>query len=158
MDLFFFHNLKETLFACVHRKQFYREGLFQTGLFPDNSLGKSETKNFLNYAVKGGATYKISGRQYITANAAFLTEAPTSRSAFISPRTRNVTVNDLKNETIYTADINYILRYPNLKMRLTYYYSERKDAVWSRSFYHDEYNSFINYVMQDVDYFHQGIE
>ena len=139
-------------------EQFYREGLFQTGLFPDNSLGKSETKNFLNYAVKGGATYKISGRQYITANAAFLTEAPTSRSAFISPRTRNVTVNDLKNETIYTADINYILRYPNLKMRLTYYYSERKDAVWSRSFYHDEYNSFINYVMQDVDYFHQGIE
>lgn len=139
-------------------EQFYREGLFQTGLFPDNSLGKSETKNFVNYAIKGGATYKISGRQYITANAAYLTEAPTSRSAFISPRTRNVTVDDLKNETIYTGDINYILRYPNLKMRLTYYYSERKDAVWSRSFYHDEYNSFVNYVMQDVDYFHQGIE
>ncbi|NOQ71471.1 MAG: TonB-dependent receptor [Crocinitomix sp.] len=139
-------------------EQFYREGLFQTGLFPDNSLGKSETKNFINYAVKGGATFKISGRQYITANAAYLTEAPTSRTAFISPRTRNVMVDDLKNETIYTGDINYILRYPNLKMRLTYYYSERKDAVWSRSFYNDEYNSFVNYVMKDVDYFHQGIE
>lgn len=139
-------------------EQFYREGLFQTGLFPDNSLGKSETKNFFNYAVKGGATFKISGRQYITANAAYMTEAPTSRSAFISPRTRNVTVDNLQNETIYTGDINYILRYPNLKMRLTYYYSERKNAVWSRSFYHDEYNSFVNYVMEDVDYFHQGIE
>ncbi len=139
-------------------EQFYREGLYQTGLFPDNSLGKSETKNFLNYATKGGVTYKISGRQYLTANAAFLTEAPTSRSAFISPRTRNVTIDNLKNETIYTGDINYILRYPKLKMRFTYYYAERKDAVWSRSFYHDEYNSFVNYVMEDVDYFHQGIE
>ncbi|MFT5821832.1 MAG: hypothetical protein ACI8ZM_003088 [Crocinitomix sp.] len=139
-------------------EQFYREGLFQTGLFPDNSLGKSETKNFINYSVKGGATFKISGRQYITANAAYLTEAPTSRTAFISPRTRNVMVDDLKNETIYTGDINYILRYPNLKLRLTYYYSERKDAVWSRSFYNDEYNSFVNYVMKDVDYFHQGLE
>ena len=139
-------------------EQFYREGLFQTGLFPENSLGKSEAHNFINYSVKGGATYKISGRQYLTANAAYLTEAPTSRAAFISPRTRNVAVDNLKNETIYTGDINYILRYPKLKMRLTYYYTERKDAIWSRSFYHDEYNSFVNYVMEDVDYFHQGIE
>lgn len=170
---YYIYNLNATAFGQINystRKvdyyaavelsdeQFYREGLFQTGLFPDNSLGKSETKNFFNYAAKGGLTYKISGRQYITANGAFLTEAPTSRAAFISPRTRNVTVDDLKNETIYTGDINYILRYPKLKMRLTYYYAERKDAIWSRSFYHDEYNSFINYVMQDVDYFHQGIE
>lgn len=140
------------------QEQFYREGLFQTGLFPDNSLGKSEVNSFFNYAAKGGTTYKISGRQFITANGAYLTEAPTSRSAFISPRTRNVTVDNLKNETIYSGDINYILRYPKLKMRLTYYYAERKDAIWSRSFYHDEYNSFINYVMEDVDHFHQGIE
>lgn len=139
-------------------EQFYREGLFQTGLFPDNSLGQSTINNFLNYAVKGGATYKVSGRQYITANAAYLTEAPTSRSAFISPRTRNVTVDNLKNETIYTGDINYILRYPKLKMRFSYYYTERQDAIWSRSFYHDEYRSFVNYVMEDVDYLHHGIE
>jgi len=139
-------------------EQFYREGIFQTGLFPENSLGKSEVNNFLNYAVKGGATYKVSGRQYITANAAYQTEAPTSRAAFISPRTRNGTVENLTNETIYTGDINYILRYPKLKMRFSYYYTERKDAIWSRSFYHDEYRSFVNYVMQDVDYLHHGLE
>ena len=139
-------------------EQFYREGLFQTGLFPDNSLGKSTVSNFINYAIKGGATYKISGRQYVTANAAYLTEAPTSRAAFISPRTRNVTVNNLTNETIYTADLNYILRFPNVKMRFSYYYTERQDAIWSRSFYHDEYRSFVNYVMEDVDYLHHGIE
>ncbi len=139
-------------------EQFYREGTFQTGLFPENSLGKSEVNNFLNYAVKGGATYKVSGRQYITANAAYQTEAPTSRAAFISPRTRNGTVENLTNETIYTGDINYILRYPKLKMRFSYYYTERKDAIWSRSFYHDEYRSFVNYVMQDVDYLHHGLE
>lgn len=170
---YYIYNLNATAFAQMTYRtrkidyyaalelsdeQFYREGLFQTGLFPENSLGQSEKKNFVNYAVKGGLTYKISGRQYLTANAAYLTEAPTSRSAFISPRTRNVTVDDLKNETIYTGDINYILRFPKVKMRLTYYYSERKDAIWSRSFYHDEYNSFVNYVMKDVDYFHQGLE
>ncbi len=148
------------LYAAVElsNKQFYREGVYQTGLFPDNSLGKSEVKNFVNYALKGGATYKLSGRQFITANGAYLTEAPTSRASFISPRTRNVTVENLQNETIYTGDINYLLRYPKFKMRLTYYYTERKNAIWSRSFYNDEYNSFVNYVMNDVDYLHQGLE
>ncbi len=139
-------------------EQFYREGLFQTGLFPDNSLGKSEKKNFFNYSAKAGATYKISGRQYLTVNGAYLTEAPTSQNAFISARTRNVAVSDMINETIYTGDINYILRFPKLKMRLTAYYTQRNNALWSRSFYHDEYNSFVNYVMKDVDYLHKGIE
>jgi hypothetical protein len=137
---------------------FYREGVYLNGRFRDNSQGKSEVFNFINYAAKAGLVYKISGRQFITANAAYLTEAPTSRNVFISPRTRDFTVDNPTNETIYTGDINYIISYPNLKMRATYYYMERKDAIWSRSFYHDEYNSFVNYVMEDVDYWHQGIE
>lgn len=170
---YYIYNLNATAFAQLTyttkkidyyaaieltEQQFYREGLFQTGLFPDNSLGKSAKNNFLNYSVKGGATYKLSGRQYFTVNGAYLTEAPTSRAAYISPRTRNVTAANLKNETIYTGDVNYILRYPKLKMRLTYYYTERKDAIWSRSFYHDEYNSFVNYVMEGVDYLDHGLE
>ncbi|MEX1003226.1 MAG: Plug domain-containing protein [Crocinitomicaceae bacterium] len=151
---------KIDLYAAVEISDqfFWREGVYQNGRFPDNSKGKSEVYNFFNYAAKGGITYKVSGRQFITANGAFLTEAPTSRSVFISPRTRDFTVDNPVNETIYSADINYILSYPKLKMRMTYYYMERKDALWTRSFYHDEYRSFVNYVMEGVDYFHQGIE
>jgi len=137
---------------------FYREGNYTNGRFLDNSKGKSDVYNFFNYAVKGGIVYKITGRQFITANASYLTEAPSSRSVFISPRTRDFVVDNPVNETIYTADISYILRYPKLKMRMTYYYTERKDALWSRSFYHDEYRSFVNYTMEGVDYWHQGIE
>jgi hypothetical protein len=139
-------------------EQFYREGLYQTGIFPENSLGKSEKKNFFNHAVKGGATLKLTGRHYITANAAYMTEAPISRDAFISPRTRNVYVEGITNETIYTGDVNYIVRYPKLKLRLTYYYTERKNSVWLNSFYHEEYNNFVNYIMTNVDYLHHGLE
>jgi hypothetical protein len=139
-------------------EQFYREGLYQTGIFPENSLGKSEKKNYFNHAIKGGATLKISGRHYVTANAAYMTEAPISRDAFISPRTRNVYVDGITNETIYTGDINYIVRYPKLKLRVTYYYTERKNSVWLNSFYHEEYNNFVNYIMTNVDYLHHGLE
>jgi hypothetical protein len=137
---------------------FYREGINQNGKFPDNSKGKSEKANFLNYALKGGMVYKLSGRQFFTANALVRTQAPWSRNAFISPRTRNTLVSDLQNEFIYSGDVSYILKYPKLKMRATYYYTERKNAVWSRSFYHDEYNSFVNYVMKGVNYLNHGLE
>lgn len=170
---YYMHNHETTLFGQAFWKLdkldvyaavelsdqfFYREGVYLNGRFLNNSQGKSEVYNFFNYAAKAGVVYKISGRQFITANAAYLTEAPTTRTVFISPRTRDFTVDNPTNETIYTGDISYILSYPKLKMRATYYYMERKDAIWSRSFYHDEYNSFVNYVMQDVDYWHQGIE
>ncbi|MBK6525956.1 MAG: TonB-dependent receptor plug domain-containing protein [Crocinitomicaceae bacterium] len=142
----------------LSNKMFWREGLYQTGRFPDNSLGKSETHNFFNYAVKGGAVYKLSGRQFITVNAAYLTQAPSSRNAYLSPRTRDFVAGNLKNETIYTGDVNYIVRYPKLRMRLTYYYTERKDAILLRSFYHDDYNALVNYMMEGVDYLDHGIE
>lgn len=169
---YFIHNHEATAFGQVQYSEkrfdvyaavelsdqfFYRDGVYQNGRFPDNSLGKSAVNNFFNYAVKGGAVLKISGRQFITMNGAYLTEAPTSNSAYISARTRDFTAN-LTNETIYTGDINYVLRYPKLKMRLTYYYMERQNAIWNRSFYHDEYRSFVNYVMEGVNYWHQGVE
>jgi hypothetical protein len=137
---------------------FYREGVNQNGKFPENSQGKSEVASFLNYALKGGLTYKISGRQFLTANALVKTQAPWSRSAFISPRTRDFLIDDLQNEFVYSGDVNYIVKYPKLRLRATYYYTERKNAVWSRSFYHDEYNSFVNYVMKGVNYLDHGIE
>jgi len=170
---YYMHNHEATGFAQVEYKlkkidwyaaaelsnqMFWRDGVYRNGRFMDNSQGKSEVLNFFNYATKAGITYKISGRHFVTANGAFLTEAPTSRAVFISPRTRDFTVDNPVNETIYTGDVSYIMQYPKLKMRATYYYMERKDALWSRSFYHDEYRSFVNYVMQGVDYWHQGIE
>lgn len=170
---YYMHNHETTAFGQIEQKLnkidwyaalelsdqiMYREGEWQNGRFLDDSQGKSEILNFFNYAVKAGLTYKINGRLFLTANGAFLTEAPTSRSIFISPRTRDYTVANPVNETIYTGDASFIMAYPSIKMRLTYYYMERKDAVWSRSFYHDEYRSFVNYVMEGVDYWHHGIE
>ena len=170
---YYIHNYKTTAFAQVdmsHKKidgyaavelsdvLFYREGLNQNGKFPNDSKGNSDKSNFLNYALKGGLVYKLSGRQFVTVNAIVKTQAPYSRDAFVSPRTRNYLVTGLENEMIYSGDISYILRYPKLKMRATYYHTNRNNAVWSRSFYHDAYNNFVNYTMTGVNYLHQGLE
>lgn len=137
---------------------FWREGLMQNGRFPDESLGNSEKQSFNNYGLKGGATYKINGRNYLQVNGQVASRAPFSRSAYISPRTRDEVVGNLESVKINSGDFNYVVRYPKLKARATFFYTEINDDIWARSFYHDEYLSFVNYAMTNVDQLFTGVE
>jgi hypothetical protein len=137
---------------------FWRTGNMRNGHFPDNSYGDSEKQQFLNYAAKTGLTYKINGRNYIVGNAIYMTKAPTFRTAYISSRTRHQVVDNLQSEKVLSGDINYILRTPVIKARLTLYYTQFTDQTWARSFYHDEEQSFVNYVMTGVDKRSTGAE
>jgi hypothetical protein len=137
---------------------FWRTGNLQNGRFPDNSLGDSERNNFHNYGAKAGATYKITGRHAVSSNINYHTRAPFARNSFISPRTRDQVINNLRSEEIFTTDINYIIRYPNFKSRLTAYYTQIDNSIWARNFYHDDFRTIINYTMSGVSMQHQGIE
>ena len=137
---------------------FWRDGAMRNGRFPDDSFGESEKHTFISYGVKGGATYKLDGRNFITANAVFMTRPPQPRAAYISPRTRDEVVDGLTNETVFSGDINYLLRFPRLKGRATLYYTQFKDQIWSRSFYHEEFLTLVNYSMTGVDQVHMGAE
>jgi hypothetical protein len=138
--------------------RFFREGNYQKALFPDNSLGKSEVEAFLHGGIKAGAVYKIDGRNYITANAAWLTEAPTAQAAFLSPRTRDAVLPGLTTEKSLAGDLGYEVRMPRVKGRATVYWIRTADGVWSRSFYHDVYQTFVNYAMTGVDVLNTGVE
>jgi len=144
--------------ASITSTSFWRVGNYQNGLFPENSLGESEKQNFLNYGLKAGGVYKITGRHLIRVNGAYLTRAPFSRTAFVSPRTRDQVVPDLESEKIMSGDISYIVRYPKVKTRATLFHTTIKDKTWSRSFYHDELNTFVNYMMTGVDQVFTGVE
>jgi hypothetical protein len=143
--------------ADLSHTAFHRESRYRNGRFPDDAL-VSDKHGFLHYGAKAGATYKITGRHYITANTAYMTRPPASRSAFISPRTRGQVVNGLTNESMYSGDISYVVRAPKVKGRATLYHVRIMDQIWSRSFYHDEFLTLVNYTMTGVDQVHQGAE
>ncbi|MBE9481992.1 MAG: TonB-dependent receptor plug domain-containing protein [Bacteroidetes bacterium] len=138
--------------------QFWRTGNMQNGRFPDESLGDSEKQNFFNYGLKGGLSYKINGRNYINVNGEYLTRAPYFRNSYISPRTRDYIISNLESETVYSGDISYILRTSVIKSRLTFYYTQFVDQTWARSFYHDDLNTFVNYLMTGVNKQNKGVE
>lgn len=137
---------------------FWRDGIWANGRFPDNSQGKGEVHSFFNYGVKVGAVYKISGRHYITGNLMYKTQAPFSSNAYVSPRTRDGVVGDLESTEILSGDLNYEVRYPNFKARATVFYSEINNQTWARSYYHDEFRTFINYAMTGMDFLNMGTE
>jgi hypothetical protein len=59
---------------------------------------------------------------------------------------------------MYTGDLNYILKFPRMKGRASIYYTKFMDQIWSRSFYHEEYRTLVNYAMTGVDQVHTGVE
>lgn len=142
----------------VSHTSFYRDGLWKNGIFPETSFGKSEVKNYINYGIKAGADYKITGRHYITVNFLNETKAPNSRDAFISPQTRNDMVSNLQSTSILSGDISYQVRYANLKARATAFYTQINNQTWNRRYYHDEFQNFINYIMTGVDNLYSGVE
>ena len=137
---------------------FWREGHWQNGIYPNNSKGVSDKQNFFNFGGKGGVIYKLSGRHYLTANGAYITNAPTTRNAYVSARTRDQIVDGLENSKTTSFDGNYVVRYPGLKARLTYFYTQVKDQTWSQKYYHETLRTFINYNMTGVDNEYSGIE
>lgn len=144
--------------ANISYTEFWRTGNMQNGKFPDNSLGDSEKQQFTNYGVKGGLTFKVDGRNFISANGQYATRAPFFRNSYVSPRTRDYTVTNLTSENILSGDINYRFRANWLKFRLSLYYSKFTDQIWSRSFYHEDLNTYVNYQMTGVDKIHAGME
>ncbi len=142
----------------ISNTSFFREGYYKNGKFPENSFGKGAVHNFLNYGVKSGITFKINGRNYIFANGLMMTKAPFARNAYLSPRTRDEAVLNLKPENILGGEIAYVYKSPLLSVKTLGYYTSIKNKTKTTSFYHDEQRSFVNYIMTGIDELHIGSE
>ncbi|MCZ2225081.1 MAG: TonB-dependent receptor [Chitinophagales bacterium] len=149
--VFKFKKVDFFLAGELSNTKFWRVGYTKTGIFPDNSFGKSSINNFNNYAIKGGVTYKIDGRNYLYANGAVLTRAPLFDNVYISPRTRDFIQDNTTNEDIQTVEAGYVLNAPKLKIRLTGYYTQLNNQMNVLTFYHDGYRNFVNYAMNNID-------
>ncbi|MDE5608807.1 MAG: carboxypeptidase regulatory-like domain-containing protein [Bacteroidales bacterium] len=144
--------------AELSNSNFWRYGKMRNGRAPNNSKGKGDVHSFFNYGVKAGATWKINGRNYLYANVAWKTRAPYIRDAYVSPRVKDVVASNLQNEKIFSVDLNYVLQTPVVSGRLTLYHTMFFDGMESFSFYHDDYRTFVNYTLNNVNQTHQGIE
>jgi len=145
---------------------YQRDGLYRNGAFEDNSFGKSERLDFATFGIKGGMTYKITGRHLLDLNTAYYTQAPTLRNSFSNSRQNNETVKGITEEKIQNVDLSYIFRSPRVKGRLTGFYTKIEDVSEVSFFYADGISglgknsttAFVQEVLTGVDKQHIGLE
>ena len=119
------------------RSEYQREGLFKNGYYPTNSEGRSAKTTFEGFGFKGGLTYKISGRQFLTGNGFYQSKAPSMRNVFPNARVSNNTTLNIANENVASGDLSYIINTSKFKGRLTGYYSKVKNATRTTFFFAD---------------------
>lgn len=169
--------------GSVGYESFWREGLVRKGLFaglddsgkeisylgqtltkydskgtPISSKGKSEVSNFLTYSGKLALSYDITGGHRFALNAGYFNDAPTFNQSFISARTRNTLVDDLRTVKTLSTDISYLYNGSGYSLRVTGYHTVIKDQTDVMSFYDDSQHSFTNFAMTGIDQRHMGVE
>ncbi len=143
-----------------------REGFYKNGSFPNTSLGKSEELNFLNYGVKGGANWRITGRHIFDINTALYSKAPSLRNSFSNSRQNNDVVTGLQSEFISSYDLSYIYRTTRFKTRITGYYINFEDATEISFYYADGLSglgrnsttAFVQEILTGINKNHLGLE
>lgn len=156
---FKFNHIDFFVGAHASNTMFYRTGIYRNGIFADNSKGRSKINQFDNYSIRGGVTYKLNGRNYFFLNGTYETRAPLFDNVFVSPRTRNELVSsNLEDEKITSLEGGYILRAPRTKLRFTAYYTQFNDGYNVMNFWHEDFRTFVNYALSNIDRRHLGIE
>ena len=138
--------------------QYYRKGHMRNGRAPENSLGKSGTLRFDNAKVKAGATYKLDGRNYFSANVEYGTRAPLADQVFIAPRVKNDVVAGVESERDFSVDLGYTWNYRLFRGNITTYYTNISNAIERTGFYDDRYSTYAIYALQNVRKVHKGVE
>lgn len=165
--VFKYNKVDFHLATNLSQTTYQRNGLYENGNYPGSaSLGQSEKLDFSNYGVKGGMTYKVTGRHIIDLNGGYYTQAPGIRSSFSNARQNNDVVSGLESEQIQSVDASYIFRSPLVKARLTGYYTGFSKGT-DIGFYFvedlatlgsEDGNAFVQEVMTNIERRNLGME
>lgn len=144
--------------ASFSWEEFYRFGHMRNGRAPENSLGKSKTLDFEDFAVKAGVTYKLDGRNFFTVQAQYSTDAPLISDVYISPRIKDTTIKDPKSQKTLSVDTQYNWNYRRFRGSIGAYFINMDDAVERMGFYDESLNTFCNFALNGVKRQYKGIE
>ncbi|MDO7171035.1 TonB-dependent receptor [Mariniflexile sp. AS56] len=157
----------------VTRTKYQRNGVYENGSFPgEQSFGKGDELNFLGFGLKGGTTYKITGRHLLDINLGYVSKAPSIQNTYSNSRENHNVVPHISEEKINSVDASYIFRSSIMKAKLTGYYTQIEDANEISFFFADgigainaftetgtgEEANFVQEVLQGIEKKHLGAE
>lgn len=130
----------------------------QDGSYYDNSYGKSGWARFLGGGAKALLAWApIAGQRFTLAGSAEK-KAPLVRNAFVAPRVQNNYVDNLKLESILSAEATWQFGFGPFSGKADAYYTRFIDGVEQTAFYNDANSTFTYLTMSRVRKQHYGVE
>ena len=148
------------LAGYVGNTTFQRHGFYRNERYPNDSRGPGEPLSFLTRGLKGGFSYRLTGRHWIRSRGSLMHRPPVVRNLYINPRDRGHPVPDLRTEKVMAADLSYYFRGMALSSRITAFYTRMMHLPQVNFFFTDSgYGSaFVQEVVTGVDWLHKGLE
>ncbi len=141
-----------------------RDGKYRNGVYPENSFGESEKKEFLNGSVKTNLEYKFTGRHVLRLSSAYITRPPTIRNSFSNSRENNEFVEGIGDENIYSSEATYFMNIKPIKLKITGYFSRFQNMNEISFFFAqglsglEESSDFVSEIMTGSSREHYGLE
>ncbi len=144
--------------AKVSGTSMQRDGKMRNGMAADNSFGKSGTAKFLDGGGKAALTWNAGRGHTFLLGAGYEWRAPTASTAFAAPEINNDFVVHLKNERIFSSDLNYGFQTSWVHFNLNAYYGLVDNSTEWQNFYYDDVNSFSYVSLTGLQKEYCGIE
>ncbi len=131
----------------------------QDGSYHDNSYGKSGWARFMGGGGKAQLAWTPIAGQRLSIAGSAQKKAPLVRNAFVAPRVQNNYVDNLKLETILSAEATWMFQVgESFNGKANAYYARFTDGVEQTAFYNDANFAFTYLTMSKVRKQHYGIE
>jgi hypothetical protein len=154
---YYMNVFKFSLGASASYTSFGYTGNIQNGKV-GNSSAEQPVKKFFNYSGKAGVALKLTSKSDVEANAMYSTRAPLFANAYISPRISGNLLSGLRNEKILATEINYTLANTLIDLRISAFFTQIKNQSIVRSYYDNNYLSYFNMGISELDSRHFGGE
>lgn len=141
--------------------QFQREGLMENGratVIGAKSYGRGKSNYFVDPSIKVNLVWKIDGRNRLSLDGLAETRAPFAGYAYVAPRVKDTQIKGLTNEKIFSYDLNYQFNTSIVKGRVSVFQTFTRDGIESTGYYNDEFRTFVNHTLSDVNKRYMGVE
>ncbi len=154
-------NFVASIFGAYSESQ--RIGDYRHHIYLNDSYGESDIYKAFDAGVKGRATYRIDGRNFLVYNGTFFTLAPTLNEIFVNPRANNFRTPQLRNQVINSNELSFISRGQILKLRLSGYYTTMNNGTDVARYYAEQSDGgandlFVTEILAGIDKRYMGIE
>ncbi len=135
-----------------------RKGHMRNGMFANNSFGKSDIARFTEGGLKASTTFNMGSGHSLKVGVGYQQNAPQANTAFVAPEVNNDFVKNLRDERVFSSEINYQFKNSWMQLSLNGYVSWLQHVTEWQQFYFDDINSFSYVSMTGIEKKYYGVE